>query len=78
VLRVFQREGVRAAGIEPDIENVVHLLEFRGIELGLQEARAVFIGKPRIRALFLEGFGDALVDALVVQRFRRCPCSRTP
>ncbi len=69
LLRVFQHEGVGRARIEPDVENVVHLLEFRRIEIGREKTRAILVGEPCVGTFFLEGIHDAFVHALVDQRF---------
>ena len=56
--RVLQHEGVRRAGVEPDVENVVDLLP--GVVGDLAEkALARAGGVPGIGALGLEGLDDA-------------------
>ena len=65
---ILQHVGVRRAGIEPDVEDVVDLLVIGGIVIGREEARRGALGVPGVGALLLEGVGDALVDALVDQR----------
>ena len=63
---VFQRECVRRARIEPDVENVHHLRP-RLVGAAAQEPFARALGKPCIGALGFEGFEDAGVDGLVLQ-----------
>src|SRR5665811_1566018 len=61
VHRVLQHEGVRGAGIEPDVENVV---DFFPTFLG-ELAEETFCRTrlvPGVGALFLEGFDDAHLD----------------
>ena len=71
MLGVFQHERVRGAGIEPDVENVVDLLPLVGIVVGLEETRGGAGRVPGVGAFLLEGVGDALVDARVVEDFDR-------
>ena len=71
MLAVFQHEGVGRAGIEPDVEDVVDLLPASLACSRAEEALARAVGVPGVGALLLEGVGDALVDALVVQDFDR-------
>ena len=67
----LERERMRRARVEPDVENVVHLLVVGGLVIGREEARAVLVGEPGIGALLLEGVGDALVHALVLEHLAR-------
>ena len=70
VCGVFEHEGVRRAGIEPDVENVVDFLPaFVGelTEKTLARARPV----PGIGALFLEGIDDAHIDVGIVENLDR-------
>ena len=69
--RVLQHEGVGGAGIEPDVEDVVDLLPLVGIVVGLEETRGGAGRVPGVGAFLLEGVGDALVDARVVEDFDR-------
>ncbi len=64
---IFQREGVRGGGVEPDIADVVDLLPFGGAVVVAKEAlrRARLVPGPD--ALLLQCGRDALVDALVLQ-----------
>ena len=67
--RIFQHEGVRRAGIEPDVENVVDFLPALIGELAeetLARARRV----PGIGALVLEGLDDADIDLGILQERR--------
>ncbi len=67
---VLQHEGVRGAGVEPDVENIVDL--FPGIvgELAQQAlARARLV--PGVGALRLEGLDDADFDLGVLQNLDR-------
>ena len=66
--RVFQHEGVRRAGIEPDVADVVDLLPFL-VGARPEEALARAVHVPGVGAFLLEGLGDALVDGLVLQDF---------
>ena len=65
--RLLDREHMRRAGIEPDIENVLHLLVVFGIVLVAEEARGGVRLEPRIRAFGLEGIDDARVDLGIVE-----------
>src|ERR1019366_5242029 len=64
--RVLQHEGVRRAGVEPDVENVVDL--FPAVVRALAEET---LGGPRlipgVGALLLEGLDDADLDLGVLQ-----------
>ena len=69
IVPLLEREGVRAAGIEPHVENVVDLVEILDlVAAGSEEARAVIL-IPGVRALLLERIGDGRVDALVLEDF---------
>ena len=59
--RVFQREGVRRAGVEPDIEDVVDLLPVF-VREAAEKTLARAIGIPGVCALLLEGLADTFVD----------------
>ena len=70
VRRVFEHEGVRRAGIEPDIENVVDLLPAFVATLAekpLARARRV----PGVGAFFLEGVDDPHIHFGIVEDFDR-------
>ena len=71
MLRVFQHEGVRRAGVEPDVENVVDFLPAVLVGALAEEtlARAVLV--PGVGAFLLEGLDDALVDLGVLQDLDR-------
>ena len=70
VCGVLQHEGVRRAGIEPDVENVVDLLPALVGELAEKAfARARLV--PGIGALFLEGIDDAHIDVGIVENLDR-------
>src|SRR5580704_8264083 len=70
VPRVFENEGVRRAGIEPDVENVVDLLPAVIAELAEKSlARAWCI--PGVRTLFLERLDDAEIDLRIVENIDR-------
>ena len=70
MLRVLQHEGVRRAGVEPDVADVVDLLPVLvGARAEEALARAGLV--PGVGALLLEGVGDALVDRVVLQDLRR-------
>ena len=70
VCRVLEHEGVRRAGIEPDVENVVDLLPALVGELAEKAfARARLV--PGIGALFLEGVDDAHIDVGIVENLDR-------
>ena len=69
-LWVLQHEGMRGAGVEPDVENIVDLLP--GIVGELAEeafARACLV--PGVGALFLESLDYAQLDLGVLQDFDR-------
>src|SRR4051794_18932203 len=68
--RVFEREGVRRARIEPDIENIVDLLP-RLVREAAEETLARAGRVPSVGALGLERIADALVHRLVLQDFDR-------
>ena len=68
--RVFEHEGMRRAGIEPDVENVVDLLPAVIGELAEETlARAGLV--PGVGALLLEGLDDADIDLGIVEEFDR-------
>src|SRR3954463_8954895 len=67
---ILQHEGVRRAGIEPDVENVVDLLPLfvgKAAEKTLTRAGRI----PGIRAFGLERRSDALVHGLILQNLDR-------
>ena len=70
VVGVLQHEGVRRAGIEPDIKNVVDLLPALVAKLA-EEALARARSIPGIRALGLERLDDAGVDVGIVENLDR-------
>src|SRR6195256_5879828 len=59
------------ARIEPDVEDVIDLLPFVGIVVGLEETRGRAGRVPGIGAFLLERVGDALVDARIVEDLDR-------
>ena len=63
----FEREGVRAARVEPDVEDVGHLLEVGGIVFVAEEALGRAL-EPGIRALGAERLDDAAHHLGVAQR----------
>ena len=65
MLGVLEHEGVRRAGIEPDVEQVVDLVVVVGVVVGAEEARLRAFREPRVGAFLLEGVGDARVDGFV-------------
>ena len=66
MLRVFKHEGVRRAGIEPDVENVVDLLPALIGELAEEAlARAGLV--PGIGAFVFERLDDADIDFGIVE-----------
>ena len=68
VVADLEREGVRRARVEPDVEHHPDLLVGgRIVAEGLEEARRRVGRKPGVRPLRLEGGGDRLVDALVLE-----------
>ena len=65
---LFHREDMRRAGIEPDVENVLHLLVIVG-DCGIaEEARRRRI-EPGVGAFLLERLDDARVDRRIVEDF---------
>ncbi len=64
---VLEDEGVRRAGIEPDLDQIVDLVVIVGVVLVAEETRLRALGEPGVGALVLEGLGDARVDVLVVK-----------
>jgi hypothetical protein len=63
---VPQREGVGGAGVEPDVEDVGHLLP-GFVREGAEEALARALRVPGVGAFGLEGVLDAGVDLRVAQ-----------
>ena len=70
MLGVFEHEGMSRAGIEPDVEDVVHFLPaVFAVRSEKPFARAV--GIPGIRTLLLERFDDAEIHLRIVEDFDR-------
>ena len=68
VVADLEREGVRRARVEPDVEHHPDLLVGgRIVAEGREEPRRRVGRKPGVRPLRLEGGGDRLVDALVLE-----------
>ncbi len=68
--RVFEHEGVRRAGIEPDIENIVDLLPAVVGELAEKAlARAGLV--PGVGAFGFERLDDADIDLGIVEDIDR-------
>ena len=63
---VFQHKGVRRAGIEPDIADVVDFLPFL-IGKRAEEAFARAVRVPGVGAFLFKRIRDALVDISVLQ-----------
>ena len=63
---IFQHEGVRRAGIEPDVADVVDLLPFL-VGKRAEEAFARTVHVPGVGAFLFKGIRDALVDIRVLQ-----------
>src|SRR5689334_9251089 len=69
---LLEHEGMRRAGIEPDVENVVHLLPFTGIaDAALQEPLMCVVLEPGISPFAFEGRCDALVHLAIVEKLPR-------
>ena len=64
--RTIEREGVRAAGIEPDVENVGDHLVFVGIVIRTEELRLALLA-PRVDAFLAHRRDDARVHVRVLQ-----------
>ena len=64
---VAQREGVRRAAVEPDVEDVRHLLPFRRVMVVPEEPRRRPLLEPGVRALGPESLGDPRVDRRIAQ-----------
>ncbi len=71
IVACLQREGVGAAGIEPDVQGIVDLAPLVAVVVGLEETRGRAGSIPGVGAFALEGVGDALVDARVVEDLDR-------
>ena len=54
ILRVFERESMGRAGIEPDIEHIVDLVEILRLVIGREETRGGIGREPGIGALLLK------------------------
>ena len=68
---LLQHEGVRGAGIEPDVEDVAHLLVGGNVvDQAAEEPLGGAVGEPGVRALGPEGGGEALRIGLVVGKVR--------
>ena len=66
---LLQAEGVGAAALEPDVENVVDLFP-RAVAVHLaEEALARAVHEPGVGTFFAEGFDNARVDRRIVQHF---------
>ena len=65
MLRVFQREGVGRAGIEPDVEDVVDLFVIGGVVVGRRGSARRRRLVPGVGAFVRESVDDAGVDLLV-------------
>ena len=63
---IFQHEGVRRAGIEPDVADVVDFLPFL-VGKRAEEAFARTVHVPGVGAFLFKGIRDALVDVSVLQ-----------
>ena len=68
VFPVAQGEGMGRAAIEPDVENVSHLIELCRIDDALKEAFFRAFRIPGIRAFGLEGLNDTLIDLRIAQQ----------
>ena len=68
--RVFEHEGMRRAGIEPDVENVVDLLPVLVGERP-EKTLARAVGVPGVGAFLFESVRDARIDLFVLQDFDR-------
>ena len=55
MLRVFERESMGRAGIEPDVEHIVDLVESVRIVVGREKTRGGIRREPGVGALLLEG-----------------------
>ena len=66
----LEDEAVGGAGLEPDVEDVRHLLEAGRVVLGGEEAGRVG-GKPGVGALGRHRLGDPLDDLRVAERLAR-------
>ena len=67
VAPVLQRKGVGRAGVEPDVQDILDLLERRRVAIGAQELGWV-TGEPGVRALRLDRRCDARVHGGIAQR----------
>ena len=68
IVAVLQYEAVRRTGIEPDVEDIGHLLVRVGVAAFAQETGRL-AGEPRIRAFFLERIDNPFVDVFVEENF---------
>src|SRR5690606_14698510 len=66
---VLEREGMRGAGIEPDVEDVPDLRPAVLVVAAFQEPLLGAFRKPGISAFLLEGVKNAGVDHLVLENF---------
>ncbi len=65
VLGIVEHEGMRRSGIEPNVEDVAHLLPGgRIVDEAVEKALFGAFGKPHVGALVGEGVGDALDQLL--------------
>src|SRR4051812_14751282 len=67
----LQREHMRAATVEPDVENVADHLIVVGVAVAEEESGIV--GVPRIDTLAADGLNDARVDLAVDQQLAALP-----
>jgi hypothetical protein len=68
---LLQAEGVGGAGVEPDVQNVPHLLPFEDGIVVPKEALGGPFGKPGVGPFCREGVHDTLVDLGVIQDLAR-------
>src|SRR5258707_10023772 len=64
---LLQDEAVRRAAVEPDVDDVRHLVVIGGGVVVAEEILRIR-GEPDIGAVALDGRGDAVDDTLVTQR----------
>src|SRR5215472_5421710 len=63
---MFDGEYISGAGVEPDVQNVVHLFELPGVMIVAEEPLRRRI-EPRVCAFMFERLDDARIDALVIE-----------
>ena len=71
ILRIFQCERMGRAGIEPDIEHIVDLVEILRIVIRREKTRGGIRRKPGVRAFFLERLSDPGVDPRIDENVAR-------